>query len=54
MCHLKVVVVVVVVVVEVNNGNRGVMVARGIVWKYLYSNDIVQVWCVYTVWCKST
>jgi hypothetical protein len=64
MCHLKVVVlllllvvvVVVVVVVppEVNNGNRGVMIARGLVWKYLYSNDIVHVCCVCTVCCKST
>jgi hypothetical protein len=35
MCHLKVVVVVV-VVAEVNNVNRSVMIARGIVWKYLY------------------
>jgi len=54
MCHLKVVVVVVVVVPEVNNGNRGVMIARGIVWKYLYSNDIIHVCCVCTLWCKST
>jgi hypothetical protein len=30
----------VVVVPEVNNGIRGVMIARGIVWKYLYFIDI--------------